>query len=406
MNNTIDIMSALLKAKRPTKIIKENKVVKVEQVDKNELKTEKVKVVKEELSRRDMFLLNSKIAKRADELGLLDFDRMSLMMDLEIAYEQYNLKLQELLDADNDNFSHDIIGIQNHIDRTNKTINPTFVPRYANEVKTEEQGTPLNIKTDFLIDNDSAILFYAKGREFPDKTNGQYYQFINYFDVYGNKAEGFEVNDSYIIGNVFIPLKATNKDIINFLGDNQYILHNPLLFDIEELGESFDIVNKSTREPLFGFNPVYKTDEVIAENIIEESKIVKEDDNSEAKLIIKPICNYWYEYDDEDYINNLKSCYLAKDIWKDEPYEIIYKTVKKDKIFEQIKNEIDEIINNAGIKLKKIFIMNKEAVTEFKNVLAIDFSDEDNSCVSTYAIFINNRQISNKALQSIIDTIK
>ena len=73
----------------------------------------------------------AEIAKRADEKGLLMFDRMSLIMDIQAAHEQFSLKLDELLKADDSNFSHDIVGIQNNIDRKTKIIGNCFLPRYA-----------------------------------------------------------------------------------------------------------------------------------------------------------------------------------------------------------------------------------------------------------------------------------
>jgi hypothetical protein len=71
------------------------------------------------------------IAKRADEMGLLMFDRMSLMMDLEVAADEFNLRLDDLLGADNFNFAHDINGIQQNINRQTKKMENFFLPRYA-----------------------------------------------------------------------------------------------------------------------------------------------------------------------------------------------------------------------------------------------------------------------------------
>ncbi|WP_304818914.1 hypothetical protein [uncultured Clostridium sp.] len=73
----------------------------------------------------------SKIVERADKLNLLCDDRISLMMDLEVANKKFDLRLNELLEADDFNFSHDICGIQNNIDRTTKTFMNCFVPRFA-----------------------------------------------------------------------------------------------------------------------------------------------------------------------------------------------------------------------------------------------------------------------------------
>ena len=80
---------------------------------------------------KDEMLTIAEIAKRADEKGLLMFDRMSLIMDIQAAHEQFNLKLDELLKADDSNCSHDIVGIQNNIDRKTKIIGNCFLPRYA-----------------------------------------------------------------------------------------------------------------------------------------------------------------------------------------------------------------------------------------------------------------------------------
>lgn len=71
------------------------------------------------------------IAKRAEKMELMSFDRMSLIMDLQTAHEEFNLRLQELLDADDYNFAHDIVGIQNNINRLERKMENIFVPRYA-----------------------------------------------------------------------------------------------------------------------------------------------------------------------------------------------------------------------------------------------------------------------------------
>ena len=80
---------------------------------------------------KDEMLTISEIAKRADEKGLLMFDRTSLIMDIQAAHEQFKLKLDKLLEADDYNFSHDIVGIQQNINRKTKEIENCFLPRYA-----------------------------------------------------------------------------------------------------------------------------------------------------------------------------------------------------------------------------------------------------------------------------------
>ena len=81
--------------------------------------------------KREEMTTISKIVDRAENLNLLSDDRISLMMDLDVANKKFDLRLNELLEADEFNFSHDICGIQNNIDRTTKTFMNCFVPRFA-----------------------------------------------------------------------------------------------------------------------------------------------------------------------------------------------------------------------------------------------------------------------------------
>lgn len=71
------------------------------------------------------------IVNRAEKRDLIAFDRISLIMDLEHTNEQFNLRLNDLLHADNFNFAHDIVGIQNNLNRISKEMENFFVPRYA-----------------------------------------------------------------------------------------------------------------------------------------------------------------------------------------------------------------------------------------------------------------------------------
>lgn len=80
---------------------------------------------------KDEKTLIMQIAEKADKKGLLLFDRLSLIMDIEAVHREIGLKLTELLNADDMNFAHDIVGIQQNLDRTNKTLTNCFLPRYA-----------------------------------------------------------------------------------------------------------------------------------------------------------------------------------------------------------------------------------------------------------------------------------
>jgi len=60
-------------------------------------------------------------------------DKLSLMMDVETAYQDCLLDLQKLLDADDFNFYHDIIGIGNNLNRQTKKLENCFLPRYTKQ---------------------------------------------------------------------------------------------------------------------------------------------------------------------------------------------------------------------------------------------------------------------------------
>jgi hypothetical protein len=94
------------------------------------IKTKKL-TEEERLKAVDNFKMFSKIAERADRMGLLFFDRQSLIMDLEYVHTEFNLRLEELLNADDGNFSHDINGIQHNFNRQTKKMDNLFTPRYS-----------------------------------------------------------------------------------------------------------------------------------------------------------------------------------------------------------------------------------------------------------------------------------
>lgn len=52
-------------------------------------------------------------------------------MDLKYTAEEIPMDFQALLEADDLNFSHDIVGIQNNFNRQTKKMDNFFLPRYA-----------------------------------------------------------------------------------------------------------------------------------------------------------------------------------------------------------------------------------------------------------------------------------
>lgn len=82
---------------------------------------------------KEKFLTYVKLAQRAEGMGIYNGERSTLLMDIESADNAFNLRLDDLLNADDENFAHDIVGIVNNIDRSSfpATEFNLFVPRYA-----------------------------------------------------------------------------------------------------------------------------------------------------------------------------------------------------------------------------------------------------------------------------------
>ena len=83
------------------------------------------------MNAKEKFMMYVKIAERAEKMNIYKGERITLLMDIENADKAFNLRLEELLNADDGNFTHDVIGIMMNIDRSNPTDFNLFVPRYA-----------------------------------------------------------------------------------------------------------------------------------------------------------------------------------------------------------------------------------------------------------------------------------
>ncbi len=58
-------------------------------------------------------------------------DRLSMIMDIELANKDCPMDLEKLLKADDYNFYHDLIGIGNYLNRQTKKLENCFYPRFA-----------------------------------------------------------------------------------------------------------------------------------------------------------------------------------------------------------------------------------------------------------------------------------
>ena len=83
---------------------------------------------------KEKFMMYVKIAQRAEGMDLYNGERSTFLMDLESADNVFSLRLEDLLNTDDVNFAHDIVGIVNNIDRSEfpATNFGLFVPRYSN----------------------------------------------------------------------------------------------------------------------------------------------------------------------------------------------------------------------------------------------------------------------------------
>lgn len=71
------------------------------------------------------------IVERAVSL-MRAYSRQETSMDITACHlNGCKLRLQELLDADDSNFIHDVAGIRQHIDRTSGRLIDCFEPRFA-----------------------------------------------------------------------------------------------------------------------------------------------------------------------------------------------------------------------------------------------------------------------------------
>jgi len=60
-----------------------------------------------------------------------DREERDIKMDLTAAHLSRPLRLDDLLDAPDEHFIHDIVGIERHLDRQLFYLRDGFVPRYA-----------------------------------------------------------------------------------------------------------------------------------------------------------------------------------------------------------------------------------------------------------------------------------
>lgn len=81
--------------------------------------------------KRERMLMIFEALARAKKLGIGIGDNLTKVMDIDCACDKFGLRLREMIDADDENFAHDFIGIQTNINRQTKEFENFFVPRFA-----------------------------------------------------------------------------------------------------------------------------------------------------------------------------------------------------------------------------------------------------------------------------------
>lgn len=82
---------------------------------------------------------------------------------------------------------------------------------------------------------------------------------INYFDVWGNEKEGYEINNQCIECDDLIILDdASDKDILNYLKDSGYLKTSDMRhLVVENFGDNIEIYQRKGIKPLFGLTRNY-----------------------------------------------------------------------------------------------------------------------------------------------------
>ena len=85
--------------------------------------------MKRKLSKEEYTLCNQIAERAVKECG---FDKCTAYMDITICHsEAREIKLEELLNAPLEDFSHDVLGINQHLDHGTHKLTDCFLPRYA-----------------------------------------------------------------------------------------------------------------------------------------------------------------------------------------------------------------------------------------------------------------------------------
>ena len=84
------------------------------------------------------------------------------------------------------------------------------------------------------------------------------YKLINYFDVWGNEEDGWEVNNQCVeFDDIFITEEATDQDLLDYLYKVEFFnTKDADKFYIEDSGDFIEFFEKETMKPLCSLRKV------------------------------------------------------------------------------------------------------------------------------------------------------
>lgn len=87
-----------------------------------------------------------------------------------------------------------------------------------------------------------------------------YYTLVNYFDVWGDKTNGYEINNQSVeFTDWYIAENATKKDILRYLKVNRYINTDDMRkVNIDDYGDYMEVYAVKNHYPLYGIIENYK----------------------------------------------------------------------------------------------------------------------------------------------------
>ena len=89
------------------------------------------------------------------------------------------------------------------------------------------------------------------------------FMLVNYFDVWGNAKDGWEVNNQCIeFDDLYITDDCSKKEILNYLRDTGYLTTSDMRrLEVIDYGELIEINERKGCKPLYALQMVFKKED-------------------------------------------------------------------------------------------------------------------------------------------------